>query len=87
MTYNVDQARAERAAERSSQPFAFQVGDDVWTMKHPDDLPMRWYAWSMADYARRFADLVVEPGFPDDALTTGDMNAIVKAWLGSTPGE
>jgi hypothetical protein len=87
MTYSIEAARAERAAERHTEPFTFEVDGQTWTMKSPDDVPAGWFAWSLADYARNFSQLVVEPGFTVGAMTTGDMNALVSAWLGATPGE
>ena len=87
MSYSIEAARAERQAARTTDPFTFDLDGRAWTMKHPDDVPAGWLAWSMADYARRFASLVVEPDFPADVLTVGDMNALVAAWLGTSPGE
>lgn len=85
--YDIDAARAERQAQRTNDAFQFTLGGTTWTMKHPDDVPSDWLAWSMADYARKFTALVAEPNFPADSLTVGDMNALVAAWLGATPGE
>lgn len=87
MAYNVEAARAERMGTRSTDPFTFTLDGREWTMKHTDDVPAEWLAWSMADYARKFTTLVVEDDFPVRLLTVGDMDALVAAWLGSTPGE
>lgn len=85
--YDIEAARAERAAQRTSEPFRFTFQGTTWTMVHPDDAPAGWLAWTMADYARQFAKLVVEPDFPVAGLTVGDMDALVAAWLGAKPGE
>jgi hypothetical protein len=87
MTYNVEAARAERAAQRSSEPCRFELDGRTWTMKSIDDVPAGFLAWSAADYSRGFAQLVVEGDFTPGSLTVGDMNALVAAWLGATPGE
>jgi hypothetical protein len=87
MTYNVEAARAERAAERTTDPFTFEMDGRTWTMCHVDDAPAGFLRWSVADYAERFPSLIVEPDFPADAMTVGDLNALVAAWLGATPGE
>jgi hypothetical protein len=87
MTYDIQAARAERKAQQTKALFTFVLDNDTWTMKDPDDLPSAWLTWSLADYARSFPDLVVEPGFPVESLTTGDMDALIAAWLGASPGE
>lgn len=87
MTYSIEAARAERAAARTTEPFRFEFDDRTWTMKHIDDVPSGWLTWSAVDYAEKLPDMIVEEGFPVERLTVGDMNALVAAWLGATPGE
>lgn len=87
MTYDIDAARAERIAQRKATPFEFQFQGHTWTMKHADDLPASWLTWSPAGWVRNIASVVVEDGFPADQLTAPDIDALVAAWLGSTPGE
>jgi hypothetical protein len=87
MTYSVEAAREERQRERTGEPFTFELDGRTWTMKDPTDLPAAWFTWSIADYARNVTELVVEDGFPADLLTAGDLNGLVAAWLGATPGE
>ena len=94
MAYDVEAARAERVAQRTREPFTFTLAGETWTMVSPDDTPATFLSWSVADYARNFSTLVITEDadgkgrpFPVHLLTTGDMNALVAAWIGGTPGE
>jgi hypothetical protein len=92
MTYNVEAARAERAAQRSTEPFQFEFRGRQWTMKDRDDLPAVAATWTEAGFVMRFDQIIVEDDWPTDAiysddLTVGDLTGLVQAWLGATPGE
>lgn len=95
MTYNVEEARAERIAQRTKEPFRFSLDGREWTMIQPDDAPADFLAWPPAVYARRFPDLLEpvqdETGkpveFPMHLLQAGDLNDIIGHWIGGTPGE
>lgn len=89
MAYDIEAARVERRAQRESTPFTFTLDGREWTMVSPDDTPAAFLTWSASDYARYITTLVVpsdEP-FPAHLLTTGDLNALIAAWIGGTPGE